>query len=419
MYLDRLEPHLIMISPKGDKFTTNWIGNERSVEKKLGVFNVPGINGSVVQDQNLKAAVYPLTFYFAGPDNDLEASKFFQSAAQVGPWEVYHPVHGKKNLQLSTVTEDVQPVKSGGVTQLTTEWIEVTGDSKETSIDEISSAILGQSIILHKVAKEQIEGIASLPDAESTSAFMEAINDTVAAFDKTLGVITSAVAEVQGQVDSIKRGIDAVLGILPLDVLSLAGQIQTLISTPALIKSDIIGKISSYSNFATRIFNSAVHAPTIGGLSTVSVQELVGVAVINSLSLIAVASDFGSRNTIITALDNNNKLFNSIVNNLDAVQNVFSGELLEYSYFSQSISFHESARTAALCNDYLIKSIYSLATEKRFITYRPENPVIIAMREYSGYGFNDSNIDEFYNINGLTGQETYLIPSGKELVVYL
>jgi hypothetical protein len=60
-----------------------------------------------------------------------------------------------------------------------------------------------------------------------------------------------------------------------------------------------------------------------------------------------------------------------------------------------------------------------LAVEKRFTLDEEENPVMIAMREYDGPGENDENINLFYDSNELTGQECYLLPVGKEVVVYL
>ncbi|MEE8206711.1 MAG: hypothetical protein V3T82_07160, partial [Nitrospinaceae bacterium] len=98
---------------------------------------------------------------------------------------------------------------------------------------------------------------------------------------------------------------------------------------------------------------------------------------------------------------------------------VYAAELLRNAYFSQSRSFVDAARMSALAMAFLLKSTFDLSAEKRITLTQAENPVMIALREYEGPGDSDSNIDLFYSSNNLTGQETLLLPVGKEIVVYL
>ena len=83
-YIDRLR-QLQLTSPNGSVFTANWVSNDQSKEKNLGVFNFPNVDGSEVQDLGIKSANIPLSFSFEGEDNDLEARDFFKACDERGP----------------------------------------------------------------------------------------------------------------------------------------------------------------------------------------------------------------------------------------------------------------------------------------------------------------------------------------------
>jgi len=115
-------------SPEGKVFEAKWRGDRRELEKMIGKHSFPGRNGSIVQDLGSHAATYPLTIFFDGPDHDLWASAFFEAIKERGPWEVDHPVYGGIELQPISVAETTDPIESGNVTELTTQWIEPLDD---------------------------------------------------------------------------------------------------------------------------------------------------------------------------------------------------------------------------------------------------------------------------------------------------
>jgi len=83
------------------------------------------------------------------------------------------------------------------------------------------------------------------------------------------------------------------------------------------------------------------------------------------------------------------------------------------------LSFSDALRMEALTLSFLLRSTFDLAVEKTITLDRAENPVMFAMEAYGGPGENDSNIDLFYTSNKLTGNETILMPAGKQVVVYI
>ena len=117
---DRLRQSIELTSPDGNIFEAAWQGNSRSMDKKLGLFEFPKVKGTKVQDLDIGSARYPLTIFFVGENNDQESDRFFKACRERGVWTVIHPVRGSLNLQLISVTENIQPVESGNVTQFDT-----------------------------------------------------------------------------------------------------------------------------------------------------------------------------------------------------------------------------------------------------------------------------------------------------------
>lgn len=418
-YLERLQPQITLTSPSGLIFTAKWIGNARSQEKDLGIFKTPGVKGVKIQDLELGATTYPLTIHFDGQDNDLESEKFVVALSEKGTWQVIHPLKGEKTLQLVSYSEAVQPVTSGNITTITTEWLEVTGDTGEVSAAQLSGLAKAQNITLQATGADQISTVATLDTADKAGKFKTAVENTVTAFDLTLANITDQVAEVQAQADSIKRGIDVVLADSPIDVLSVAGQIQALVGLPDLVAMDLNAKIETYSRFTDLILGISPEAASPAGINTAAVQEMGLTAALGAVGVTSVVSLLSSRQSVIDSIESNLALFNTITDGLDVIQEIYSDELLSRSYFSQSDTYSDAAQMVGLTVAYLIKSAFDLSVEKRIILDEPWNPVMLAMQEYDGPGEGDSNIDLFFESNELTGDESYLLPVGWEGVVYL
>jgi hypothetical protein len=227
------------------------------------------------------------------------------------------------------------------------------------------------------------------------------------------------VSNVQAQADSIKHGIDVSISETPIDVIGMAGQIQALIGLPNLVETSITEKLDTYSRFIDVIFENSPTTPSQSEINTVAVMEASQIAALGSIAVASVSTGLDSRQNVIGVIDTNVDLFETITDGLDAVQEIYSDQILSKSYFSQSESFSDAAQLVGLTLAFLIKSAFDLAVEKRIMLEKEENPVMVAMREYGGPGDGDENINLFYESNGLTGQRCLLLPVGYEVVVYL
>ena len=129
-WIDRLSPTIDLTSPDGNIFDALWRNGPRSLTKKLGIFEFPGVKGAVVQDLDVGPTRWPLVIFFDGEDNDKEGTRFFKACKERGLWTIIHPVKGSLELQLISATELIDPVESGNITRFETEWIEPIPEAK-------------------------------------------------------------------------------------------------------------------------------------------------------------------------------------------------------------------------------------------------------------------------------------------------
>ena len=139
-YLERLQPTIEFTSPEKNQFSALWRKDSRTLAKTVGVFKYPKVKGATTQDLDVGASAWPLTFYFDGDDHDIEAARFMKVVAEErGLWNVIHPVKGPLDLQLLTVTENIDPMNAGPFTEFTTEWIELVSLNIIPTVAQLAS----------------------------------------------------------------------------------------------------------------------------------------------------------------------------------------------------------------------------------------------------------------------------------------
>lgn len=415
---ERLQPSILLVSPTGVQFVAKWSGNTRSLDKRLAVFKTPEVPGVIVQDLDVEGAVYPLTLFFDGPDNDLNSDLFFRTCEEKGVWQVTHPVHGEKTLQLVGVAEAVQPVISGNLTEFTTEWLEVTIPGGAISAPQIAQQILQTQQDLNASGADDFGLNALLNTADQATALEGSIDNSLSGFDQTLSDITSGVAAVQSVVDSVARDIESTIFGPAMDLLSLAGQVQTLVNTPALIITDLETMFNTFLAFADAIL-TGIDDPTPGGANNAAAQELTLTGAIGTIGVSVTRAPLTSRQSVIDGIEGLSLVYDRINAGLTANQEVYAGQPLDLAYVAQVRSFSDALRMESLTLSFLLRSTFDLAVEKTITLDRAENPVMFAMEAYGGPGENDSNIDLFISSNNLTGNEIILMPAGKRVVVYV
>jgi prophage DNA circulation protein len=236
---DRLQSNIIFVSPGGTQFEAQWTGNTRTLEKKVGIFTYPKIPGVIVQDLDVGGVMYPLTMYFEGADHDITANQFLEACKENGAWDITHPVRGLLSLQLLSVSEEIEPVESGNITKINTEWIEPTDESITPSSQQIASSIFSQSDTVNASALGQFE--TAFQDTYSeVAAIRETVDTVVDKVKKTLSPIYESAAGINSRITSIQRSIQDFITQPAIDLAGVAGQIQNLFQLPILAVEDTL-----------------------------------------------------------------------------------------------------------------------------------------------------------------------------------
>lgn len=408
---DRLRQEVSLTSPLGSTFSALWRGNDRSIEKSLGRFKYPGVKGEKIQDLEVGAGRYPLTIYFEGEDHDLEADRFFEACGESGAWSITHPVRGDIALQLISVTERITPVENGNVTQFDLEWLEPLGASVVVSSAQLQAEVSSGVVTLNDTGAEQLETNITQDTAGKIASFQAAVSAVKNKVESTLAPLYELSDEINSQISAVKRSIDDTLSIIPIDVLSIAGQVQALIQLPALAVQDIGARIDAYENMAAAIFAGDGE----GDRNTVAVNELALTALIGAFSESVVTGELENRVQAIDFIESTNAIFTDITNYLDDAQALYLAEDIEDQYFSQSASFSTAYNSIGLTVAYLLRSSFDLAIEKRFALLKNRAPIEITITEYGDV----EQFDFFISTNSLTGDDILVLPAGREVVVYI
>lgn len=90
------------------EFVALWRNNERTFEKKLGMFDPPHFQGTIVQDLGVKSTLYPLTVYFDGMYHHRRCARGSEGDLQIVPgylawsclFEILSPGSGPEDAPL-------------------------------------------------------------------------------------------------------------------------------------------------------------------------------------------------------------------------------------------------------------------------------------------------------------------------------
>ena len=415
---DRVRKEIKFTSPNGNQFTALWQKNRMPKEKKLGIFNYPKLNGSIVQDLGIKGTRYPLTFYFTGLDHDLETDKFEKAFDETGTWIVIHPIKGNLDLQPVSINPDYNPVDNGTYSLIQTEWIEPIIEESLKSISELGSIVKRKQIDLNIQAIAQFKGTQA--SAAEKISIVQNIRKAVIAFQNSMKSIYDKVSAVSAKVVEVRNQIESTITQAVINVAALAGQIQQLVSLPGLIVTDIKSKLELYAEMATDIIDGLSPSGTNkADNNTALVQEIFLSAISASMADNVTIAEYDTREQIIDTIEDITSLSNNITDGLDDIMADFSSNDFDLQYYSQSESFSAAMILLANMIAYLLRVSFDLKTVKTIRLDQDKSPIRIVIEEYGELGENDKLLDFFIASNNLKANEILIIPGGKEIVIYV
>lgn len=416
---DRTRQFINFTSPGGNTFEALWIKNNRTLSKKLGIFELPERTGAKVQDLDTGAFRHPITFFFDGPDNDIESQRFMESCTERGLWSIVHPVKGVLSLQLMNITEEINPTENGNFTQLNSNWIEPNNDAVGIPTAQISQKVTNGINNINQSSFDQFVEITKQDKVTQTSAIENATKLISVASDTALGPLIKTSAEISSQVKSIQRGILDTISQPFIDAGVLSGQVQNLIQLPNIVTTDALSRISAYSVLIASLILFLPDKPDQDSINTIAVNELALVSILGSLAQIGTTSDLTIRTESIGLIESIFNQFSIITNYLDSAQELFENNDIDIQYFSQSSSFSDTLTTIMDSAQFLLQKSFDLSIEKRFILKQNEAPIITTIKEYGTLGENDENFDFFIETNQLKSNDILLMKSGREVIVYV
>lgn len=412
---ERLKPTIEFTSPTGQSFTAYWRGDDRTLDKKLGIFDYPKVDGSIVQDLGTAGNRYPLTFYFEGPDHDTTAQQFYTACKERGSWLIEHPVYGLLRLNLISITEECQPVDSANVTRMKSDWIEgierlpLPVVPLRVPTEQALSDQIDAFETLAKYYSRQVPGSISVENPVELKSVFQQVADKV---HTTLAPMKQKLAAINAQADSVYRGIADSLQSTTLDIVSLGAQMQTLVTTPGASDLIMSSRLSYYTALITNLLPEDTNRPT---RTTLATRELAATACL--VAMVDAVNDpdvtgltdrdtaFATMQTLITALA-------TVTTALDAGQAAYDETQMADRYFSQSTSYASTCAMIHQAVSVLLRRSFDLAAARRFTLERDRAPIEIAITE-------GVDLDEFIAANNLKGYDILLLPAGREVVVYL
>lgn len=416
---DRVGEAILFTSPLKKKFSALWIGDAAEKENSLGLKKYPGINGVLVQNQGMGGVAWPLNFFFAGPDHDLEAKAFFQACNENGQWEVIHPVDGKKNLHLAKVKRDIQPVKNARISDFQAEWIESIAREEVLSRASTPEQVSTQIDVINNAAAEEFERKVVQETETQKEAIRTVSRSLLDRIRAGLASLYELSNEINSKVNAIQAAINSTINEFIVGPLALAAQFQQLIQLPALALNSIQRRLEAYRTLAESIFGLTPETVLPRDKNTAAVMELNLSAIMGAGALSLVTGPLDSRQAAIENSEALLSMFQFVNNGLDDVEQLFKDLQADQQFLTQTESFALLSALISQAAGDTIKASFDLSIEKRFVLEKARAPIEITIKEYGDLGENDSNLDLFNSSNLLQGDELILLPAGKEIVVYV
>lgn len=428
-------PEIKFISPELNVFIALWKNNERSLEKKLGIFDPPKFKGSIVQDMDVKSVSYPLTIYFDDSNDytDLKLSSlakrgnhyskaeaFFKACQnEKGQWEVTHPTKGVLILQLVSVREVIDPTETGSYTMFETQWLEPANIERLITAPELGALVLLG--ILDAIA----DGIAQLQQLRSD--LYSAVQAGLNMINKVAGLTNTVMSELAATQNLINDSWNEAKNTLtnlqtafqsnPSDP-DIQGEIgQALIdvvSIPLEANDNYDTRIDYYDELANELYSQVPTGSDPEDYNKALFFELSMIAILISGARIIVTSNFKTRSEIISAIEKVQESWNNIIASIDGIQENFENVDIDKQYFGNSQAYTSLVNTYTLVMQYLLSQFFNLATEKRFTIKNKRSPLEVCITEYG----TPDNYDLFIESNELTGDEILLLNPGREIVIY-
>jgi hypothetical protein len=239
------------------------------------------------------------------------------------------------------------------------------------------------------------------------------------AIDLRLSRMVALDDKIAAEYQAAQSGLTYETGLTDPSLVIVAGYLQSAIRQPSLTAGILDERFEAFSSLIDDllIILDGVEVSGYGRWQARTI-ELSLSAILTSLSRVVTTSTPDSRAHAITVAGRILDELWDIVDALDTTAARFDLQDWDARYFSQSRSYTIAAHLVAEAVRYLLRSAYDLQVEKRFTLRSPTAPVVLAIEQYPNQEIERA-LDLLCKANAIYGDEILVLPSGREIVVYV
>ncbi|MCK9556228.1 DNA circularization N-terminal domain-containing protein [bacterium] len=405
-------------SPKGQKITFDFEDVESSISKKSAVFESASGSGTYVQSNGHTSGRFPMVAIFHGPGYEKRASAFLGALLEDGVGVLTHPVYGAVNVVPVGEIARTDAFKSAAnQTMFAVSFYETTGlqVGGAKSLNQSFDALLDASAA-------DFSDKASLDDPVSAETFKQRLENTVKTIQSTMRKASQGVSAVTDGMDdigdSINRGIDLLVG----SPLGMARQVQMLIGAPRRMNDSAQAKLDGYRNMARDIFNRTLSEPSEYSEDTINqfhLDRLISQTVVANHTMLSVEAvgQYLTRDDYLTAAD----VAATLLEEYQAWHDLQYAEFAESEVWAATTDTGDGladlrALVAGICGQ-LVGLSFQGKTRMVAELEGSRTPLDLCFELYGTTA--PDTFDHFCSVNGLHGDEFFLIGKGREVVWYV
>lgn len=392
------------ISPSGVRFEFQYENVSMSVDKKIGEYTFPEIDGSFIQDLGRNGRRFPFVIFFSGEDYDLASDLFFEALEEIGIGTLEHPLYGtRKVIPTGTITRADNLVTAANQAAFRITFTETIEDITFPSSELNQETDIKNSLDnLNFNTSSQYEG-SIVPETESENAILQQdLREKKTIIEQTLENLTQLNEDIENAFDTISDSLDDNIVNLLIDPGGVADQFITLINTPANVVTNATAYIDGYGDAINTIFNAIVDTPNKFWNSLLNIASLFG-----ALDFSMTNSEFLYRPEALNAVDSIIEIQNGITSWMD-------DKITELDISDTGEIYDSMMELYSITVAYLVRLSFDLPKEI-FITLQEERNIIELVSELYG---DIEKIDFFIETNDLTCDQIEILPIGKKVVYY-
>lgn len=392
------------ISPSGARFEFQYENVSMSVDKKIGEYTFPEIDGSFIQDLGRNGRRFPFVIFFSGEDYDLASDIFFEALEEIGIGTLEHPMYGtRKVIPTGTITRADNLVTAANQAAFRVAFTETIEDITFPSSDLNQETEIKTSLDdLNFNTSAQYSG-SIVPETESENAILQQdLREKKTQIEQFLENITQLNEDIDNAFNTISDSLDNNIINLLTDPEGVADQFITLINTPANVITNATTFIQGYGDATRNIIGAIIDTPNKFFNSLLNIFSLFG-----ALNFAMTNTEFNYRPEAIDAAD-------SIVDLQDDISNWLDGKIVELEINDTGEAYDSLMELYSKTISYLIRLSFDLPKEI-FITLQEERNIIELVSELYG---DIGKIDFFIQTNDLTCDEIEILSIRKQVVYY-